>query len=90
MANELEVRYIVATGVVTGWCGDPDQFGNLGRGRDEEAIVYLNTGVPEKSIDHYRYDGLKLVDDLVAPAIVPTIKEELADLKARVEALEKP
>lgn len=99
----LEIRYNTDTKEVTGWCGDPEQFGNLDRDRDNEVIIVLNIPIPEKSCSAYLYDEAtqSLIDnpDYVEPepprdplAEIDEIKTKIADydeLKAKVKALEK-
>jgi len=50
----LEVRYIEATGEITGWCGDPKQFGNLDRHRPEEVVKVIKADIPVHDLEHYR------------------------------------
>ena len=52
----LEVRYNTDTKQLTAWCGDPDSFGNLDRGRGEEAIVVLDIPIPDKPMEALLYD----------------------------------
>lgn len=52
----LEVRYNTETKELTAWCGDETQFGNLDRGRDNEAIVVLDTPIPTEPIEALLYD----------------------------------
>ena len=56
----LELRYIKATGEVTGWCGREQSFGKLDRGRETEAIVILDIPVPLHNCSRYLCDGLSL------------------------------
>lgn len=41
----LEVRYDLETGKVTGWCGDPEQFGNLPF-RPGEEVALIDDAIP--------------------------------------------
>lgn len=99
----LEVRYNTDTKELTAWCGDSEQFGNLDRGRDNEAIVILDIPIPTKPIQALLFDEATqtLIDnpDYVGPepsrdplVEIDKINAKIADydtLKARVETLEK-
>lgn len=52
----LEVRYNIITKELTGWCADEEQFGNLDRHEENEAIVILDIPIPEESCTAYLYD----------------------------------
>lgn len=52
----LEIRYNTDTKKLTAWCGDETQFGNLDRGRPEEAIIVLDNPIPKKPCTAYLYD----------------------------------
>ena len=56
----LEVRYIIETGEVTGWCSRETKFGNLDRGRETETIVILDIPVPPYNCSRYLCDGTNL------------------------------
>ena len=76
----LELRYMKATGLVTGWCGDPEQFGKLDRGRDTEDVVTLVTDVPDGPPDSLKSDGDKLVPN---PDYVPPLppRDAIAEIE---------
>lgn len=88
----LEVRFIIGTGELTGWCGDIEQFGNLEKRLGVEEIVVLDISVPEKTCAAYLYDEASgtLVDN---PNYVPPAPS-LSTHWARVESIslgeEKP
>jgi len=67
----LEVRYNTETKKLSGWCGDPEQFGNLDRARDNEAVVVLDIPIPTEPIQALLYDEAtqSLIDnpDFVEP-----------------------
>lgn len=52
----LEIRYNTDTKELTAWCGDPEQFGSLDRGRDNEAIIVLDIPIPTKPMEALLYD----------------------------------
>ena len=56
----LEIRFLIETGMVTGWCGDATAFGKLDRGRDTEAIVILDMDVPPGDMGDYTFNGQTL------------------------------
>lgn len=86
----LEVRYNSKTKAVTGWCSDPEQFGNLKR--KGHTVVILDITIPSKSCSAYLYDKANdtLVNnpDYVEPAPPRDLATELDSLKVRVEDLE--
>ena len=87
----LELRYMKATGLVTGWCGDPKQFGKLGRGRDTEGVAVLTEDVPAGPLGTVKFDGDKLVPnpDYVPPSPARDLAAEITDVKNRLDKLEK-
>lgn len=88
----LEIRYDKSTKVVTAWCADENQFGNLSR--EGHAIVVLDIPIPEKSCLAYLYDeateGLVENSDYVEPEPSRDLATEMDEMKARVEMLENP
>ncbi len=87
----LELRYVKATGAVTGWCGDPEQFGNLDRGRAAEDVVTLVADIPGGSLESVWYDGSKLVPnpDYVPPSPARDLAAKINGLDNRLDKLEK-
>ncbi|KKM93249.1 hypothetical protein LCGC14_1210220 [marine sediment metagenome] len=85
----LEVRYITATGEVTGWCGDKNQFGNLDRERVAEAIIVFDIPVPPLSLDACLVQGSKLIDNpsYIEPPPPRDLLVEVDELKARLDSL---
>ena len=88
----LEVRYILATKKVTGWCGDPKQFGNL-KDRGGEKIVIVNIPIPPKPCRAYLFDEAinTLIDnpDYIEPAPSRDFGDEIDKIKVRVKKLEE-
>ena len=86
----LEVRFITATGEVTGWCGDKKQFGNLERGRTSEAIIILKRTAPPAALDAYLIKDNKLIDNpsYIEPPPPRDLMAEIDELKARLVSLE--
>lgn len=89
----LEIRYNKTTKEITGWCGDETQFGNLDRGRSEEAVIILNIPIPSLSCEAYLLvnpDTVpKLVDNpnYVEPPPLGDLTAEIDELKAEIEKL---
>lgn len=52
----LEVRYVTATGQLTGLCYDESQFGNLDRERHTETVVIIQTSIITSSLEAYLFD----------------------------------
>ncbi|GAI61888.1 unnamed protein product, partial [marine sediment metagenome] len=52
----LEIIYNTGSKLVTAWCGDEKQFGNLDRGWGDEAIVILDIPIPTKLIEALLFD----------------------------------
>ena len=77
----LEVRYIIATNQVTGWCGNESQFYNQDRGRPEETTTVLDIPIPPYSVNGYLLQNNQLV-------AIPLTDAELAD-EAEEKALAK-
>ncbi|GAI36250.1 unnamed protein product, partial [marine sediment metagenome] len=48
--------YDKITKVVTGWCGDEDQFGKLGDREGREVIVILNINPPPRPCRSFLYE----------------------------------
>lgn len=74
----LELRYNTTTKEITGWCGDPAQFGNL-LDRGGEAVVILDIGIPPLDIDAYLFDeaSQSLIPNPAYPLIDPdTLRAE--------------
>lgn len=86
----LEVRYNTITKELTGWCGDPMQFGNL-KDRGNEAIVVLDIAVPDKPLDAWLCDGKSILPNpgYIEPIPPRNLAAEIDKLKARVDKLEK-
>jgi len=67
----LEIRYRKANKEVTGWCGDPAQFGLL-KERDGEAVIIIPVALPDQLCDAYLYNEttelLELRPDWVTPS----------------------
>jgi len=84
----LEVRFLIETGQVTGWCGDKSQFGHLDRGRDTEGIVILDTGVPSGFCSDYTFTGQTL--DYQEPSLSKPrdLGAELDAIKERIDDVE--
>lgn len=59
----LEIRYNLDTREITGWCGDPAQFGNLDRGWPTEEIDILDIPIPPKPLEAYLYEDGVLSDN---------------------------
>ena len=85
----LEVRYIIATGEVSGWCGDKAQFGNLDRERTAEAIIILDIPVPPLSLDACLIKDNKLIDNpsYIEPPPPRDLEAEVDELKAKINLL---
>lgn len=98
----LEVRYNTDTKELTGWSGDPEQFGILNRGWDNEAIVILDIPIPDKPLEALLFDETTqtLVDnpDYVEPEPLffdpenPAfgVEQRLSRVEAFLEALYPP
>ena len=86
----LEVRYNKDTKEITGWCGDPNQFGNLGR-YPNEVVVVLDIPIPDKPMDYWLYDDQKLKQnpDYKEKPEPRNPLEEIDKLTSRIESLEK-
>ena len=88
----LEIRYYVDTFKLTAWCRDETAFGNLDRGRENEAITVVDFN-PDKPMNAYLFDRKKatLVIDpkWVEPLPPRDLASELDDLKIRLTTLEK-
>jgi len=84
----LEVRYNKDTKEVTGWCGDPKEFGNLKKRGGVEEVVLLDIPIPNNLCIAYLYDEatrtLKDNPDYVQATIRNPLAE-IDDLKARME-----
>lgn len=58
----LKIRYIMATGELTGWNGDLTQHQNLKvRAGQGEAVKVLDIPIPNKPLDALLYDGQALI-----------------------------
>lgn len=66
----IECRYVTATGKLTGWCKDPNQFGNLERGKPTETVVELDIPNPSGGLDEWLFDGGDIIEnpDYVKPS----------------------
>lgn len=84
----LEVRYIEATGVITGWAGSPGHEGGHLRAKSGEKIIVIDCPTPKYPPDHYLIVAgqLELINP---PTPARDLVTEMNDLKARVEELEK-
>ncbi len=84
----LEVRYITATGEVTGWCGDKKQFGNL-KDRGNEAIIVFDISVPSLPLDACLIQSNKLIANpsYIEPPPPRDLLVEIDELKARLDSL---
>lgn len=78
----LEVRYNLETKVVTGWCSDEDQFGNLGDRDGREALIILDIDSPPKPCRAFLYDETAecLIDNPDYPQPQPPRSIHLARL----------
>lgn len=84
----IEVRYNKAARQVTGWCGDPRQFGNM-RERENEAIILLEVPLPLGSAESYLLnEALDGFIDNPEFTFLPTIEDRLQDLESRVSTIE--
>jgi len=88
----LEIRYYVDTFKLTAWCRDETAFGNLDRGRENEAVALVDFN-PGKTMNAYLYDLKKttlIIDPKWSEPIPPRdLASELDDLKVRLTTLEK-
>lgn len=82
----LELRYDEVTRVVTGWCGDPTQFGNLKRRNKDEKTKVLDVPIPPKKCLAYLFDGTSLIDNpnYIEPKEDRNLEAELDELKQKL------
>lgn len=87
----LEIRYIIETKQLTGWCGDLEQFGKLDRNRPTEAVVILDIPIPDKPVEAWLFDGSKLIPnpDYIEPEPPFDAKAEIDELRAEIDKLKE-
>ncbi len=93
----LEIRYNIDPKILTGWCRDPKQFGNL-KDRGSEVVIVLDIPIPNKPLDAWLYDGNKLIPnpDYIEPEPprdplieIDELKEANIILKAEIKKLKE-
>jgi len=56
----LEIRYDINTKVLSAWCASEARFGHLDRGRENEAVAIIDSGIPDKPPMAWLYKDNKL------------------------------
>lgn len=81
----LEIRYNKSTRLLTGWCADSRQFGNLAD-RGNEGITILDIPIPDKKIGAWLFDGQKLIPnpDYAEPLPPRNLEQEIDAMRAQV------
>ena len=80
----IEIKYNKLTGDMTGWCGDPKQFGLL-KDRGDEEILILDIPIPAGTCSGYAFDGSELIAKPPKPEPL-TLEQRVAQLEAQVIA----
>jgi len=85
----LEIRYDINTKVLSAWCADEASFGNLDRGRENEATAIIDSGIPDKPPMAWLFDKEKLTANPAykEPVPVKSLADRVVDLETDVEQL---